>query len=128
MTADKVRAKKVCSWCGLSLGWTLPVFDIETDGPEPITHGICDPCRARLMAEADNDLPMEKLTTQRGEMITGSWMALPAEAQGAATAHVIGRMFTRILSRDDKERTAAEIFFNDLEDGTRRVNNTIGRE
>lgn len=34
-------AKEVCAWCGVLL----------SDGPLPITHGICDECAVKLICE-----------------------------------------------------------------------------
>ena len=36
--------KAVCAWCNIDLG--------ERHGPdEKITHGICEPCKAKMIAE-----------------------------------------------------------------------------
>jgi nitrous oxide reductase accessory protein NosL len=38
--------KSVCAWCQIDLG--------ERPGPEEkITHGICEPCKSRIMADID---------------------------------------------------------------------------
>ena len=45
--------KRVCSWCDKDMG--------EKPGGEGVTHGICDECIERIMAEGDGH------TTLRGE-------------------------------------------------------------
>lgn len=56
-----MKLKRVCSWCSSTLA--------EGDPGAQISHGICDPCRARMLANTYRDLERPAM-----ESVDREWM------------------------------------------------------
>lgn len=65
----KTNPKRVCAWCSKVL----------SDGAEPATHGICDDCYDRVMAEIDKIKTTADPTANAGGIARGTTRPFPAD-------------------------------------------------
>jgi len=63
--------KRVCAWCGKFLGWGRYIT------PDKTSHGMCEACRAIVLAEAETFNKSVEAQALRGKSIFADALNIP---------------------------------------------------